>query len=73
MSTGLQILLPFKVAFQHECHLLNLSGHVLEASLTMIVTYLFWFKLEPRGLSCHAFIAFLIGLFIPLWLSTGIR
>ena len=40
-----QILLPFKVVFQHECHLLNwsvspLSGHVLEPSLTSIVTYI---------------------------------
>ena len=26
---------------------------------------------ESRGFSCHAFIGFLIGLFIPLWLSTG--
>ena len=37
--------LPFKVVFQHECHLLNLivspwSGHVLEPSLTLIVTYI---------------------------------
>ena len=26
---------------------------------------------ESRGFSCHAFIGFLIGLFIPLWLQTG--
>ena len=29
------------------------------------------FKVEPRGFSCHAFIGFLMGLFILLWLSTG--
>ena len=33
--------------------------------------FLFWFKVESRGFSCHAFIGFLMGLFIPLWLSTG--
>ena len=33
--------------------------------------FLFWFKVESCGFSCHAFIGFLMGLFIPLWLSTG--
>ena len=33
--------------------------------------FLFWFKVESRGLCCHAVIGFLTGLFIPLWLSTG--
>lgn len=26
---------------------------------------------EPRECSCHTFIGFRIGLFIPVWLSTG--
>ena len=42
----------------HDCYI-----HFLE--------FLFWLKVEPLGLSCHAFMAFLIGLFIPLRLSTG--
>ena len=40
--------------------------------------FLFWFKVEPRGFSYQAYIGSLvldiinlIGLFIPLWLSTG--
>ena len=43
-------------------------------SLTLIITYirvLFGFKVEPRGFSCQAFIGFVIGLFISLWLTTG--
>ena len=32
---------------------------------------LLWFKVESRGFSRHAFIGFLMGLFIPLWWSTG--
>ena len=32
--------------------------------------FLFWFKVKPRGFSCHAFIGFRMGLFIPLWLFT---
>ena len=42
--------------------------------LTLIATYvivpvLVW--VESREFSCHAFIGFLIGLFILLWLSIG--
>ena len=33
--------------------------------------FLFWFEGEPRRFNCHAFIGFLMGFFIPLWLSTG--
>ena len=81
-STGFQILLPFKEAFQNENQLLNLSvrawsGQVLEASLTLIVIptleFLFWFKVEPRGFSCQAFIGFLIGLFIHFGYQQEIR
>ena len=42
--------------------------------MSLIVTYtsefLFWFTVEPRGFSFHAFIGSLVGLFIALWLST---
>ena len=81
VSTGFRILLPFEVVFQHECHLCHLlnlivspwSGHVLEPSLIRVPSseFLFWFKVESREFSCHAFIGFLMGFFIPLWLSTG--
>ena len=43
-----------------------------------LTEFLFWCKVEPHGFSCHACIGFLvldiinlIGLLIPLWLSTG--
>ena len=65
-------------------HLLKLSvspssRRGLGPSLTLIVTYiselLFWFKVESHWFSCRAYIGSyiinLIGLFIPLYLSTG--
>ena len=65
-------------------HLLKLSvspssRRGLGPSLTFIVTYiselLFWFKVESHWFSCRAYIGSyiinLIGLFIPLYLSTG--
>ena len=65
-------------------HLLKLSVSPssmrgLGPSMTLIVTYiselLFWFKVESHWFSCRAYIGSyiinLIGLFIPLYLSTG--
>ena len=64
MSTGLQILLLFKVVFQHECHLLNLSvNRSLKWARFGIIIDLYCYRHQS---SCFALRQSLAGLAITL-------